>query len=58
MAKLNTSRYVASHGHEPDSNQFGHWILDNADGSRSISRTCYFKQLKATNFEFVWYLQP
>jgi hypothetical protein len=58
MAKIDTSRYVASHGSEPKPGQFGQWILENASGSRSISRTCYWRQLKAMKLEFEWFLKP
>lgn len=59
MAKLDTSRYVASHGSEPKPNQFGQWILErkNKPGFE-ISRTCSWKHLKSMRLEFEWYLLP
>lgn len=55
---ISLDRYVASHGSKPAADQFGQWILENADGSRSISRTCYFRQLATMKLEFFWFLLP
>lgn len=58
--KINTSRYINTHGKAPEPGTFGTWYLvrDNNGSKLEITRTCYWRELVSMRLEFKWTLLP